>query len=77
MAGSGKRYQLFLSFSCGGLLDLGWNAGGVDVFLADWTVGPRHFLHALVGVLEVVGETHVTLVAVEVVALASHLRRHS
>ena len=49
----------------------------MDVFLTDWTVGPRHFLHTLVGVLEVVGETHVTLVAVEVVALASHLKRHS
>ena len=33
----------------------------MNVFLADWTVGPGHFLNTLVGVLEVVAELAVVV----------------
>ena len=46
----------------------------MNVFLADWTVGPGHFLHTFVGVLEVVGQAHVALVAVEVLAPPANLK---
>ena len=45
----------------------------MNVLLTDWTIGPRHLLHTLVSVLEVVGQTHVTFVAVEVVLPPSDL----
>ena len=45
----------------------------MNVFLADWTVGPGHFLNTLMGVLEVVGQTHVTLVTVEILGPAANL----
>jgi len=44
----------------------------MNVFLADWTVGPGHFLHTFMGILEVVGQTHVALVAVEILAPTSN-----
>ena len=46
----------------------------MNVFLADWTVGPGHFLHTFMGILEVVGQTHVALVAVEVLAPPTNLQ---
>ena len=46
----------------------------MNVFLADWAVGPGHFLHTLVGVLQVVGQTHVALVAVEILGATSDLK---
>ena len=46
----------------------------MNVFLADWTVGPGHFLHTFMCVLEVVGQTHVTLVTVEILAAATNLK---
>ena len=46
----------------------------MNVFLADWAVGPGHFLHTLVCVLEVVGQAHVTLVTVEILGAATNLK---
>ena len=46
----------------------------MNVFLTDWTVGPGHFLHTFMGVLEVVGQAHVALVAVEIFAPATNLK---
>ena len=46
----------------------------MNVFLADWTVGPGHFLHTFMGILEVVGQAHVALVAVEIFAPATNLK---
>ena len=46
----------------------------MDVFLADWTVGPGHFLHTFVGVLQVVRQAHVALVAVEILAPTTNLK---
>jgi len=43
----------------------------MNVFLTDWAVGPGHFLHTLVGVLQVVGQAHVALVAVEILGATS------
>ena len=57
--------------------DLRGNARGVNVFLADGTVSPGHFLHAFMGILEVVGQTHVALVAVEILVTASNLHNIS
>ena len=46
----------------------------MNVLLTHGTVGPGHFLNALVGILKVVWQTHVTPVAVEIVTPSSNLK---
>ena len=55
--------------------DLGWYPGGVDVFLTHWTVGSGDPLHTLVSSLQMIGQTHVTSVTVEIIATSTNLGR--
>ena len=48
--------------------------GGVDILLTHGAVGPGDFLHTFVCTLQMIGQAHVTQVAVEVITTATHLQ---